>query len=99
MPSLDPTLVQINPVVVDFLFIQIKSAFYENTVVHYKIIDSNQHVVRKGNFDGLHVQLRLDHLTDGFYSLELLIDTFDPLLYLFQKRTPKDSQEMSIRVF
>ncbi|HVT85129.1 MAG TPA: hypothetical protein VHD35_07985 [Chitinophagaceae bacterium] len=99
MPSLDPTQVQINSVVVDFLFIQIKTAFDESTKVNYRIIDSNQQVVRKGNFTGLYVQLRLDHIKDGFYSLELLIDNFDPLLYKFEKRTPKDSEGMVVRVY
>ncbi len=86
MPSLDPSMVQVTPVVTDFLFIQFKDPSWGKMPFHYIISGPGDQPARKGSFRGILVQLRMNFLKAGKYTLELVQENFEPLKFYFEKR-------------
>ena len=99
MATLDPITVQITPVVFDFLFIEIKDSSLSNSAVQYIVTDGKNGVVRKGSFKGLVMQLRMDFLNDGYYTINIQFENFEPLAYRFEKKTPKDADELVVKTY
>ena len=99
MPAFHTSVAEITPIVHEFLLVEIKDRAFENTFFEYRILDKNQHVLRKGNFTGLAIQLRLAHLEDGMYSFEMSTLGSDPVAYSFEKRSPDSSDVIVIRTY
>lgn len=59
--------VTITQQVFDFMMIEVKHADISSTC-KYSIVANNQQVIRKGNFKGAMVQLRLSHVPEGRYQ-------------------------------
>src|SRR5689334_4526015 len=97
MSTLDPLAVQITPVVFDFLFIEIKDSSLSNHTVQYIVTDAKNATIRKGSFKGLVMQLRMDFLQDGYYTINIHFENFDPVPYRFEKKTPKDADELVMK--
>jgi hypothetical protein len=65
-----PTLnndVRINDVVYDFMTIEIVNPCLHQQILSYSIIDASQRIIRKGNFIGNAVHLRVAHMSEGNY--------------------------------
>jgi hypothetical protein len=90
MPSLDPSMVQVTPVVTDLLFIQFNDPAWGKLPFHYIISGPGNQPARKGSFRGLLIQLRMNFLKAGHYTLELIHENFDPLLFTFEKRNEEE---------
>ncbi|MDI9365886.1 MAG: hypothetical protein QM541_13100 [Flavobacterium sp.] len=69
MPLKTPT-VTITQQVLDFMMIEVNDADISSTF-SYIIVDNNQQAIRKGNFKGQIVQLRLSHIPEGKYQFIL----------------------------
>lgn len=85
MPYLKSNSVQIPTVVNDIIVIEIKDNALTNKDIEYRIIDSGQHICRKGHFKGLHIQMRISHLKDGKYSFNLNSCDTDACSFSFEK--------------
>jgi hypothetical protein len=72
---------------------------FHNMTFNYTIFDSENKLIRKGQFKGLLIQLRLSHLTEGRYTLQLFIAGQDPAIYSIAKKSPGDENEMMIHVY
>ena len=99
MPVFDPSIVQVSQIVHDFMFIRINDASLEDTPFNYDILDKNNHIARKGQFKGLLIQLRLSHLKEGRYTLQLSAGDQQPAAFIFDKKSPADSDDMVIRMY
>jgi len=64
------TTVTITQQVFDFMMIEVNHADISSTF-SYSIIDQQQQAIRKGNFRGQMVQLRLSHIPEGKYQFSL----------------------------
>jgi hypothetical protein len=62
--------VTITQQVFDFMMIEVNHADILSTF-SYAIIDHHQQAIRKGNFRGQMVQLRLSHIPEGKYQFSL----------------------------
>lgn len=65
----NPT-VTITQQVFDFMMIEVKNADISITF-SYVIVNHQQQTIRKGNFKGAMVQLRLSHIPEGRYQFSL----------------------------
>jgi hypothetical protein len=69
----------------DFLLIQLNDESRKDVSVHYEIINEDCKIIRKGNFKGTEVQLRVTHLQEGNYNVHLCVDDSEPVDYSFTK--------------
>lgn len=68
--ALPKPFVSITQKVLDFMIVDV--VFTDaTTAFHYTIVDSNNQVIRKGNFKGQMIQLRLSHIPEGKYQFML----------------------------
>lgn len=77
----------------DFLLIQLNDGNKKNASVHYEIINEDCKIIRKGNFKGTEVQLRVTHLQEGNYNVHLCVDDNEPVDYSFTKLSSNFSTE------
>ncbi|MBK5272186.1 MAG: hypothetical protein JJE22_14345 [Bacteroidia bacterium] len=99
MPNIDPSWVQVTPVVYEFLVIELKESLIESHLVQYQITDSSGNIIRKGSFSGMVIQLRLNFLKDGSYTITLGFENYDPMSYSFEKKSKNDSDDMIITMY
>ena len=71
MPPATNNDVSINEVIYDFLTIEIVNSRLHHKNLSYAIIDTDQRIIRKGNFNGLTVHLRVAHMMEGKYFLRI----------------------------
>lgn len=71
----------------ELLFIEVYDLTLTHFTLEYRILTPDKKVIRKGYFKGQSVQLRINHLSDGFYHLELLAHSEHIQTHTFQKRT------------
>lgn len=67
MPPTVNNNVRINDVVYDFMTIEVVNPCLHQQILSYAILDANQRIIRKGNFSGNAVQLRVAHMSEGNY--------------------------------
>lgn len=99
MLALDRSDVQLNFIVIEFLYVEIKNPSVADAVFEYIITDTENQVLRKGHFTGLYTQLRLSHLKNGKYFFGINIKEQGPILFEFIKKSPEDSEDMTIRTY
>lgn len=90
-------MVQVTPVVTDFLFIQFNDPAWEQVSFQYIISGPGNQFARKGCFRGLLVQLRMNFLEAGKYILELKPENADSILFPFEKMKSEDPDILVLR--
>jgi hypothetical protein len=83
MTTLNKTDISITEIVYDLMMVNVNRASLLKDCITYVIRNQANKLVRKGNFSGYNVQLRMTHLEDGQYE-------FEDKLYLnipFEKRS------------
>ncbi|MBX3242227.1 MAG: hypothetical protein KIT80_14650 [Chitinophagaceae bacterium] len=85
MQSLRSSLVHVTPVVNDTLSVEINDADLVTTDITYHITDARDQVLRKGKFRGISVHLRLAHLKDGAYQINISSTEKDSCSFMFKK--------------
>lgn len=99
MPYINPSWVQVTPVIYEFLIIQLKEPLKGDILIHYKITDSGGKSVRSGNFTGMVIQLRMSFLQNGIYSLALNVENDEPVFFSFEKKSQNDADDMIITMY
>jgi hypothetical protein len=61
----------VSPTVYEMMVIEVNNYHFQNTQFRYQIQDAAQKILRKGNFVGCRIQLRLSDLFDGQYTLTI----------------------------
>jgi hypothetical protein len=89
--------VSITETVYDFLMVHINCYSLQNSSIGYIIYNQFKQQMRKGNFTGHTVQLRMSHLEDGQYNFNLLVEEQQLELSIpFQKRSVAQYAELAI---
>jgi len=83
--QLNSSSIQITSVVDEILFIEIKDPELKNAFFEYKVVNTDGRMLRRGNFSGPHIQLRLLLLPAGKYFFELAISEQKKFAYAFEK--------------
>jgi len=85
MPQLNPSAVQIPSIVNDMIVIEIKDNTFSDKYLTYDITDARKRICRRGQFRGQYIQLRVTHLQDGKYAINLHSTDADNCSFLFEK--------------
>lgn len=85
MPQLSPSAIQVPAIVNDMITIEVKDYALSDTYLTYDITDQGKRVHRKGQFRGQCIQLRVTHLQDGKYAINLNSCDTDKCSFLFEK--------------
>jgi len=93
MPPAANNDVSINEVIYDFLTIEIVNTHLHHKNLSYAIIDTEQRIIRKGNFNGLTVHLRVAHMMEGKYFLRVSYE--DKTISLPFKKITSSFSELS----
>lgn len=88
-----PFIVELPSVVRELIAIQIKDQDLVIASFEYSIMNAEKKVCRKGQFNGLTIQLRVSHLKDGKYIFTLTTQNRTPFSYEFVKKS-KGTSEM-----
>jgi|GEM_PF-1937298 len=81
------TTVSITEIVYDFMMIHINCASLQKASIGYSICNQSNQLVRKGNFTGFMVQLRMSHLQDGKYNFNMFVEDQLHLNIPFEKKS------------
>ncbi|MDI9364250.1 MAG: hypothetical protein QM541_04810 [Flavobacterium sp.] len=87
MTTLNKTDISITEIVYDLMMINVNRASLLKNCITYVIRNQANKLIRKGNFSGYNVQLRMTHLEDGRYEFDLFIEDQLCLNIPFEKRT------------
>jgi len=85
--------ISISDMVSDFLFIQVKDEKLSLNLLEYHIINEEHQVVRKGQFRGEIVQLRITHLPQGSFELKIFEQGICVASFNFNKKIIDQSSE------
>jgi len=85
MSQLNPSAVQIPSIVDEMMVIEIKDNTFSDKYLKYDITDARKRICRKGQFRGQYIQLRMTHLQDGKYAINLHSSDADNCSFLFEK--------------
>lgn len=87
MTTLNKTDISITEIVYDLMMVNVNRASLLKNCITYVIRNQANKLVRKGNFSGYNVQLRMTHLEDGQYEFDMFIEDQLCLNIPFEKRT------------
>lgn len=87
MTTLNKTDISITEVVYDLMMVNVNRASLLKNCITYVIRNQANKLIRKGNFSGYNVQLRMTHLEDGKYECDMFIEDQLYLNIPFEKRT------------
>lgn len=76
---------KVTTLVFDYMLIQLNEISLSKPSVHYRIANAFGRLIREGFFINSSMQLRLSHLDDGDYSIQLTINGSEALSYNFTK--------------
>lgn len=99
MPTIDPSWIQVTPFVYEFLVVQLKGPLAGIHHIQYKIADLSGNVIRKGGFNGMVIQLRMNFLKDGPYVITLTFENYEPASYSFEKKSQNNADDMIITMY
>lgn len=85
MPQLSPSAIQIPSIVNDIITIEVKDYALSDTYLTYDITDAGKRIYRKGQFRGQSIQMRVTHLKDGKYAINLNSCETDKCSFMFEK--------------
>ncbi|MFL9485331.1 hypothetical protein ACI6Q2_21290 [Chitinophagaceae bacterium LWZ2-11] len=81
------TEVSITEVVYDFMMVHVNCSSLQKAGVSYSICNQSNELIRKGNFTGFMVQLRMSHLQDGQYQFNMFVEDKLHLNIPFEKKS------------
>ena len=81
------TDISITEIVYDMMNVQVNCTSLINRGLSYVIRSQSNQLIRKGNFTGYNVQLRMAHLEDGKYEFDMFVEDKLHLNIPFEKRT------------
>ena len=81
------TDISITEIVYDMMNVQVNCTSLINRGLSYVIRSQSNQLIRKGNFTGYNVQLRMAHLEDGKYEFDMFVENKLHLNIPFEKRT------------
>lgn len=87
MTTLNKTDISITEIVYDLMMVNVNRASLLKDCITYVIRNQANKLVRKGNFSGYNVQLRMTHLEDGQYEFDMFIEDKLYLNIPFEKRS------------
>ena len=79
------SIAKVTSMVFDYMHIQLNELASENSTVCYTISNSLSRLIRKGSFTGNSMQLRVSHLDEGDYTIQLSINSSESQTYNFTK--------------
>ncbi len=91
MTTLNKTDISITEIVYDLMMVNVNRASLLKDCITYVIRNQANKLVRKGNFSGYNVQLRMTHLEDGQYEFDMFIEDKLYLNIPFEKRSIDNS--------
>lgn len=74
MTTLNKTDISITEIVYDLMMVNVNRASLLKNCITYVIRNQANKLIRKGNFSGYNVQLRMTHLEDGQYEFDMFIE-------------------------
>jgi hypothetical protein len=87
MTTSNKTDISITEIVYDLMMVNVNRASLLKDCITYVIRNQANKLVRKGNFSGYNVQLRMTHLEDGQYEFDMFIEDKLYLNIPFEKRS------------
>ena len=81
------TDISITEIVYDMMNVQVNCTSLISRGLSYVIRSQSNQLIRKGNFTGYNVQLRMAHLEDGKYEFDMFVEDKLHLNIPFEKRT------------
>lgn len=87
MTPLNKTDISITEIVYDLMIVNVNKASLIKNCITYVVRNQANKLIRKGNFSGYNVQLRMAHLEDGRYEFDMFIEDELRLNISFEKRT------------
>jgi hypothetical protein len=91
MTALNKTDISITEIVYDLMMVNVNRASLLKDCITYVIRNQSNKLVRKGNFSGYNVQLRMTHLEDGKYEFDMFIEDKLYMNIPFEKRSIENS--------
>jgi hypothetical protein len=91
MTTLNKTDISITEIVYDLMMVNVNRASLLKDCITYVIRNQANKLVRKGNFSGYNVQLRMTHLEDGQYEFDMFIEDKLYMNIPFEKRSNDNS--------
>ncbi|HRI21095.1 MAG TPA: hypothetical protein PLA68_09070 [Panacibacter sp.] len=81
------SLANVTAIVDDFMFVEINKYALAGNTFEYKICTTDEKIIRKGQFSGLNVQLRLSFIEEGKYNFQLYLNGEQLQESRFEKRS------------
>lgn len=81
------SLASVTAIVEDFMFVEINKYALAGKTFEYKICTPDEKIIRKGQFSGLNVQLRLSFIEEGRYNFQLYLNGEQLQESRFEKRS------------
>lgn len=87
MTAATKTDISITEIVYDMMVMNVNCASLIKNRIGYIIRNHANQLIRKGNFTGYNVQLRMSHLEDGKYDVDMFVEDKLYLNIPFEKRS------------
>jgi hypothetical protein len=87
MTALTTTDISVTEIVYDMMMLNVNCASLIKKRISYIIRNQAKQLIRKGYFTGYNVQLRMTHLEDGKYEVDLFVEDELHLNIPFEKRS------------
>ena len=87
MTALTKSNISITEIVYDMMMVNVNCASLIKNRISYIIRNKANKLIRKGNFTGYNVQLRMTNLEDGKYDVDLFVEDKLYLNISFEKRS------------
>ena len=90
--------ISVTDIVYDYMFVEvINPALHQKTLQYAITKKGNHNCIRKGNFKGQVVQLRLTHIPDGIYEFSIQNEIGEQIIFPFEKKSENYDQYLMKR--
>ena len=88
----------VSPTVYELMVIEVNNRSFQSKELRYQIQDASNKILRKGSFTGCSIQLRLNSLYEGDYTITLQQEQGDSLLVANFKKCKEEDMFINYQI-